>query len=287
MLTYYGTVINELEPKLEIEIMIELLRIIFFSALLMLTFSLITMLLLYMNVIYKDKNVEKHRLKKFFKKIILLSVSIIVVLFTLYFLFQKDLKRKIYQNKEEYINEIVNVCKEENFPDSIGLEYANEAYKYLYKKYGDDLLYEGFKGNLIDSIEIRLILYFVENPKLSDSIKQYIRNSVKSKEDFKKYLKRRIIKNKDEYITQMITLTRKENIEDSLGIEYAKQTFDYFYKKYGNDIFYEGLEFTLSDNIEVGLILYFIENPNLTESSKLEIKNKIKTKEDIVELLSK
>jgi len=34
-------------------------------------------------------------------------------------------------------------------------------------------------------------------------------------------------------------------------------------------------------------IIFFIENPNLTESSKLEIKNKIKTKEDIVELLSK
>lgn len=76
-------------------------------------------------------------------------------------------------------------------------------------------------------------------------------------------------------------------ITDSLKIIYINKSFDFLYNRYGEKIYYDDFKFDKYDTIEQKLCLYFLLNPDLTDSMKLELRNKIVTTQDLDKYLKK
>jgi len=169
--------------------MTEYFRLIFISAIICLPAGTILYFLLKKDLIKQPDVVKRSRLINFSKKLIIFSIIIIPSYLLLKFASPITFDKRLYHDKEEYINACINDAKKSNLPDSIKLSYINKSYDYLYNKYGDKIYYADFKYDIHDSIELSLCLYFLTNPNLTDSAKRSIHNELKTKNDLNKFLK--------------------------------------------------------------------------------------------------
>jgi len=75
-------------------------------------------------------------------------------------------------------------------------------------------------------------------------------------------------------------------LNDSTRNLFYDQSMDYLRNRHHDKIFFNDFAFDKTDSIELSFILYYIEHPELNDSAKLELRNKVQTTNDIKEYLT-
>ncbi len=156
-------------------------------------FSLIIGTVMYLvfkkNIIKAEDDKGKTNQLNFTKKIILIS-SIIVIGYLILSLFY-DTKpiHKIHKSSSEFIKTRVLNFNNNHLQDSNRRIYFDKSLQYFENRYGEKILYNNFKFDKYDTIEMTLNIYFLENPEIGDSARIELRNKISTTQDLKTYLK--------------------------------------------------------------------------------------------------
>jgi len=73
---------------------------------------------------------------------------------------------------------------------------------------------------------------------------------------------------------------------DSAEAEFQKQSLLYLKTRYQDNIYFSNFKFDKADSIELNFIMHYIRHPELNDSAKLELRNKVQTTNDIKEYLT-
>lgn len=95
---------------------------------------------------------------------------------------------------------------------------------------------------------------------------------------------KRIFNNNEAFINANL-ITDKNQIPDSIESIFLNKSFDFLFNRYGEEIYYDDFKLDKFDTIEQTLCLHFLLNPELTDSMKLELREKIKTTQDLKKYL--
>jgi len=76
-------------------------------------------------------------------------------------------------------------------------------------------------------------------------------------------------------------------LKDSTRNLFYDQSMNYLKNRHHDKIFFDDFAFDKADSIELSFIIYYIEHPNLSDSAKLVLRNKVKTTGDLKKYLAK
>jgi hypothetical protein len=147
--------------------------------------SAILLLLVKLKVIYKANNEGRERIIAFYKKILIFGIILLPVSYWVKSNSKSSSRKRLYYTKNQYINDCFSDMGKAPYADSVKAKYIYSSYDYLHSKYGDSIYYSDFKLKELDKIDLGLILYFANHPKLTDSAKVDIRSHIKSFEDLR------------------------------------------------------------------------------------------------------
>jgi hypothetical protein len=156
---------------------------LFIGCLIAIPITLILLLLVKIKVFLKSDNLARERLTVFFKNILIFGIFLLPVSFYLKGNIHSSSRKRLYFNKNEYINACFADAKNAPYSDSIKTSYIYSSFDYLNSKYGDSIYYNDFVIKDKDKIELGLLLYFINHPDLDDSIKLNIHSKVKTLDD--------------------------------------------------------------------------------------------------------
>ena len=74
-------------------------------------------------------------------------------------------------------------------------------------------------------------------------------------------------------------------LNDSTRNLFYDQSMDYLRNRHHDKIFFDDFAFDKTDSIELSFILYYIEHPGLNDSTKLDLRNKVQTVQDVEKIL--
>jgi len=164
-------------------------RLIFFTGLASLIIGTVMYLLIKKNIIKAEDDSKKAYQINFTKKLILIS-SIIVIGYLILSLFY-DTKpiNKIYKSPSDFIKTRVMNFNNNQLPDSSRRIYFDKSLQYFENRHGEKILYDNFKFDKFDTIEMTLNIYFLEKPEIGDSGRIELRSKIRTTQDLKTYLK--------------------------------------------------------------------------------------------------
>lgn len=75
-------------------------------------------------------------------------------------------------------------------------------------------------------------------------------------------------------------------LSDSTRNLFYDQSMDYLRNRHHDKIFFDDFAFDKTDSIELSFILYYIEHPDVSDSTKLRLRNEVQTTSDVKKYLT-
>lgn len=91
----------------------------------------------------------------------------------------------------------------------------------------------------------------------------------------------KIYKSSNEFISTRIMNFNNNQLPDSSRSILFDKSLQYFENRYGEKILYDNFKMDKYDTIETTLNIYFLEKPEIGDSARIELRNKIKTPQDL------
>ena len=168
----------------------EYIKLLFETSLICLPICLILLFLLKRKIILKSNDDYNKNLFDFVKKLLVFAIIILPVTLAIRYSNLIDSRKRIYNDKNDYIKACMIDAQKAPYSDSIKTKYIYESYDYLYLQHGDSIYFNNFKYNEHDKIELALILYFLTKPDLSEKNKIELRSQIKTYNDIISLMKK-------------------------------------------------------------------------------------------------
>jgi hypothetical protein len=168
----------------------EYIKLLFESSLICISICLILLFLLKSRIILKSNDDYNKNLVGFVKKLLVFAIIILPITLVIRYSNLIDSRKRIYNDKNDYINACMIDAQKAPYADSIKTKYIHASYDYLYLQHGDSIYFNDFKYSEHDKIELALILYFLTKPDLTEKNKIELRSQIKTYNDIISLMKK-------------------------------------------------------------------------------------------------